>query len=200
MKVNMGVNFRRGRNPFHRKGKPNISFKIGNKVNFGKSTDQLDTQKRRSLFENQIDSSLKSGNIDYEYESMIIPWNDLENKPHKYHPDYLIKLKRNQILFIEAKGLFDLNMLLKYTKLLEQHSELRKFFIIVWQNSNLLLNMNHINMYSKDSPAPTKKMLSYLKLSKRSKYTYREVCDKLGIKNIEYSEMIPYINKNYKLR
>lgn len=196
-KVSFNINFKKAGATSNKKKL--TAYKINNKVNFGKIPGQLPTLKRRSLFESEVDKGLKKNNISYDYESMIIPWHDLDNNLHSYHPDYTVKLKRNKLLFLEAKGLFDIGMLIKYSRMLDEHSELRKYFIIVFQNGNNILNMSRINMYDTNSPKPTRKQLSYLGLSKKGKFTYNEVCNKLNILNIEISELGPYILKNYKI-
>lgn len=197
-KISFNVNFNKP-STTSKNGKL-TSLKINNKVNYSKIPDQLPTEKRRSLFEHEVDKSLKKNKILYDYESMIIPWTDLKNVPHSYHPDYTVKLKKNKILFLEAKGLFDIGMIIKYSRMLDEHPELRKYFIIVFQNSKTILNMNHVNMYDTNSPAPNSTELSYIGLSKKSKYSYSAVCNKLNILNIDISELGPYILKNYKVK
>jgi hypothetical protein len=86
----------------------------------------------RSGLEMEIDESLKAHGIDGEYEKHIISYTKPETK-HKYHPDFRIQKKDGSFMFIETKGRWISQDILKMKLIKEQYPDLD--IRLLFQNS-----------------------------------------------------------------
>ena len=112
--------------------------------------------KYRSGLERQISNLLNKYNVEFEYESLKIPY----TIEHHYNPDFIL----NNGIILEAKGYWDAE-------------DRRKIKAVVTQNPDLDLRMVFQD--------PNKK------ISKKSKTSYADWCQKLDIQHCSYAN-IPY--------
>lgn len=106
----------------------------------------------RSGLEEKIANILVERSADFSYESEKISY-VIPASDHKYSPDFRIVRPNGSILFIETKGIFNADDRKKHLLIKQQHPELD--IRILFQNANT-------------------------KISKGSKTTYGEWCDKHG--------------------
>jgi len=107
--------------------------------------------KYRSGFEETIAKSLHDKGIDFEYETVKIPY----VSSHKYTPDLVFRNDDGSVRqIIELKGRFTSSDRSKHKAIIAQHPDIKIKF--VFMNANVKLNKN-------------------------SKTTYGDWCDKHGI-------------------
>jgi len=108
----------------------------------------------RSGLELDISEALQSQGIDGEYEKHVINY----IKPatnHKYHPDFCIRKKDGSLMYIESKGRWVQQDILKMQLIKEQHPELD--IRLLFQNSE-----NKIRKGSKTTYADKATKLGYI--------------------------------------
>ena len=84
----------------------------------------------RSKLEERVAQQLEFKGIDYEYEPRLrkVPYTVPESN-HKYTPDFIIRTKSGNEIYLEPKGIWDLADRRKHLYLRQQHPELDIRFV-----------------------------------------------------------------------
>lgn len=98
----------------------------------------------KSKFEKTVAASLKKAKLAFEYEPTVVRFVQ-PAKERKYTPDWRVKTKSGDLLFVETKGKLTVEDRQKLVWVKEQHPELN--LVLLFMNASVKLRKNSPTSY-----------------------------------------------------